>query len=94
MTRPSPERLFREAAALAFHFHWPLDTLLDLEHRDRRAFLAHAEHLTAQHGAAPAAGAVTVPDAPVEPPAPEPAIDLDAIKDPDVRRLFATYYGG
>jgi len=43
MTGPSPRRLFAEMARLAQAFHWPLDTLLDLEHRDRRRFLAEAE---------------------------------------------------
>ncbi len=45
MTRPSPERLLDETARLAFHFHWPLDTILELEHRDRRRFLRDAERL-------------------------------------------------
>ena len=38
MTRPSPHELFAEAAELAYHYHWPLDTILDLEHADRRTF--------------------------------------------------------
>ena len=45
MTRPSPEQLLTETARLAFHVHWPLDVILDLEHRDRRRFLAEAERL-------------------------------------------------
>jgi hypothetical protein len=45
MTRPSPDELLGEAARLAYHFHWPLDTILDLEHRDRRLFLAEADAL-------------------------------------------------
>lgn len=45
MTRPSPERLLSETARLAYHFHWPLYTILDLEHRDRRHFLTEAERL-------------------------------------------------
>ena len=40
MTRPSPHELFAEVAQLAHLLHWPLDTLLDLEHADRRRFLA------------------------------------------------------
>jgi hypothetical protein len=40
MTRPSPHELFAEMARLAQRLHWPLDTLLDLEHGDRRRFLA------------------------------------------------------
>ncbi len=45
MTRPSPAELFAETARLAHHFHWPLDTILDLEHADRRRFLAEADAL-------------------------------------------------
>jgi hypothetical protein len=43
MTRPSPVALLGETARLAHHFHWPLDTILDLEHGDRRRFLREAE---------------------------------------------------
>jgi hypothetical protein len=39
MTRPSPPELFVEMARLANTLHWPLDTVLDLEHADRRRFL-------------------------------------------------------
>ena len=42
MTRPSSAELFAETARLAHHFHWPLDAILDLEHRDRRLFLDEA----------------------------------------------------
>jgi hypothetical protein len=45
MTGPLPRDLLAETARLAHHFHWPLDTILDLEHRDRRLFLAEAEAL-------------------------------------------------
>ena len=47
MTRPSSAELFAETARLAHHFHWPLDTILDLEHRDRRRFLGEAERIAA-----------------------------------------------
>jgi hypothetical protein len=47
MTRPSPDELFGEAARLAYHFHWPLDTILDLTHADRRRFLRAADELAA-----------------------------------------------
>jgi hypothetical protein len=46
MTGPSPQELLAETARLAHHFHWPLDTILDLEHRDRRVFLAEARALS------------------------------------------------
>ena len=45
MTGPSPEEILAEAARLAFHFHWPLDTILDLEHQDRRRLLAEGDAL-------------------------------------------------
>lgn len=45
MRGPSPEELLLETARLAYHFHWPLDTILDLEHSDRRLFLAEASAL-------------------------------------------------
>ena len=45
MMRPSPEQLLGETARLAYHFHWPLETILDLEHADRRRFLREAEAL-------------------------------------------------
>ena len=45
MTRPSPSELLEETARLAYHLHWPLETILDLEHADRRKFLREAEAL-------------------------------------------------
>ena len=45
MTRPSSEDLLGETARLAYHVHWPLDVILDLEHRDRRRFLAEGDRL-------------------------------------------------
>jgi hypothetical protein len=45
MMRPSPPEIMAETARLAYHLHWPLDTILDLEHRDRRHFLAEADAL-------------------------------------------------
>jgi hypothetical protein len=45
MTRPSSSDLMEETARLAYHFHWPLETILDLEHADRRKFLREAEAL-------------------------------------------------
>jgi hypothetical protein len=45
MRGPSRDQLLSETARLAYHFHWPLDTILDLEHADRQRFLAEAESL-------------------------------------------------
>ncbi len=33
------DRLYEEIAYVAYHFHWQLDTILDLEHRDRIRFI-------------------------------------------------------
>ena len=46
MRGPSRDQLLSETARLAYHFHWPLDTILDLEHADRYRFLAEAESLS------------------------------------------------
>jgi hypothetical protein len=50
MMRPSPEDLLGETARLAYHLHWPLETILDLEHADRRRFLRDAESLAVASG--------------------------------------------
>jgi hypothetical protein len=34
------DRLFEEVAYVAYHFHWPLDAILDLEHPLRQRFVA------------------------------------------------------
>ena len=39
MTRPSPQELLAEAAELAYHFHWSLDAILDLEHPQRLRYV-------------------------------------------------------
>ncbi len=33
------DRLNEEVAYLAYHFHWPPETLLELEHRDRQLWV-------------------------------------------------------
>ncbi len=33
------DRLYEEVAYVAYHFHWALDDLLDLEHDERRRFV-------------------------------------------------------
>ena len=38
MTR-SAERLYEEASYVAYHFHWSLDDILDLEHPLRRRYV-------------------------------------------------------
>ena len=50
MTRPSPEDLLGETARLAYHLHWPLDSILDLEHSDRRKFLGEVDAMAGAEG--------------------------------------------
>jgi len=33
------ERLYEEVAYVAYHFHWSLDEIIDLEHADRLRFV-------------------------------------------------------
>lgn len=33
------DRIFEEVAYIAYHFNWPLDDILDLEHPLRRRFV-------------------------------------------------------
>lgn len=35
----APDRLYREVAYIAYHFHWQLDDILDLEHPVRHRFV-------------------------------------------------------
>jgi hypothetical protein len=46
MTTP-PDELLTEVAEVALRYGWSLDAVLDLEHRDRRLFLAQARALAA-----------------------------------------------
>ncbi|HEY7812851.1 MAG TPA: DUF6760 family protein, partial [Nakamurella sp.] len=34
------DRLYAELSYVAYHFHWPLSELLDLEHAERQRFVA------------------------------------------------------
>ncbi len=38
MTMYAPDRLYEEVAYIAYHFHWNLDDILNLEHRERRLY--------------------------------------------------------
>ena len=33
------DSLYEEVAFIAYHFHWPLDDILNLEHGDRQRFM-------------------------------------------------------
>ncbi|HKX32508.1 MAG TPA: DUF6760 family protein [Blastocatellia bacterium] len=34
------ERLYEEVAYIAYHFHWPHEQILSLEHRERQRWVA------------------------------------------------------
>ena len=40
------ERVLEEVSYVAWHFHWSLAEILDLEHPDRRRFVAEIARLT------------------------------------------------
>ena len=46
------DRLFEEVSYVAYHFHWPMDTILDLEHPLRLRFVEDLtqEEIAAQVG--------------------------------------------
>jgi hypothetical protein len=44
------ERLYEETAYVAYHFHWPLDDILDLEHAVRQRFVDEIGRLNARVG--------------------------------------------
>jgi hypothetical protein len=44
--------LMEEVSYVAYHFHWPLDTILDLEHPLRRDFVARIAGMNAAVNAA------------------------------------------
>jgi len=39
MTGYPLERLYEEVAYIAYHFHWPLQEILGLEHAERRRWV-------------------------------------------------------
>lgn len=41
----APDRIYEEVAYVAFHFHWTLDDILDLEHGQRRRYVGEIANL-------------------------------------------------
>jgi hypothetical protein len=39
------DRIYEEVAYVAYHFHWDLDAILDLEHGQRRRFVQEIAHI-------------------------------------------------
>jgi hypothetical protein len=51
------EPLLAEVSYVAYHFHWPLDEILDLEHPLRQAFVAEIGRIHELRAAAAGGGA-------------------------------------
>jgi hypothetical protein len=43
------DRLYEEVAYVAYHFHWSLDDILDLEHPTRRRFNSEIDKINQRH---------------------------------------------
>lgn len=48
MTGYPSERLFEEVAYIAYHFHWPRDQILRLEHPERRRWVEEIRRMNEQ----------------------------------------------
>jgi hypothetical protein len=44
------ERLLEEVSYVAYHFHWPLREILDLEHADRQRFVTEIARIDSRTG--------------------------------------------
>ncbi|MER6615391.1 DUF6760 family protein [Streptomyces xantholiticus] len=44
------EQLYDEVAYIAYHFHWPMDAILDLEHPERRRYVDQIARLNRPAG--------------------------------------------
>lgn len=45
MTGYPSKRLFEEVAYIAYHFHWPHDEIMQLEHRERQRWVSEIAEL-------------------------------------------------
>jgi uncharacterized protein DUF6760 len=43
-------RIYEEVAYVAYHFHWPLDDILDLEHAERLRYVSEIARLNERVG--------------------------------------------
>lgn len=42
------ERIFQEVAYIAYHFHWSLDSVLDMEHRERQLWIREISKINSE----------------------------------------------
>ena len=40
------EQLYEEVAFIAYHFHWPYDQVMSLDHQERRRWVAEIGRIT------------------------------------------------
>lgn len=45
------DQLYEEVAFISYHFHWPLNQVMDLEHADRRSWVEHISVINTQTNA-------------------------------------------
>lgn len=38
-------RLFEEVAFIAYHFHWPYDQIMDLDHKERQRWVSEVAQI-------------------------------------------------
>jgi len=48
MTGYPLDQLDEEVATIAYHFHWPLEQIVELEHRDRRKWVQQISAINQQ----------------------------------------------
>lgn len=48
MTGYPSERLFEEVAYIAYHFHWPYEQIMQLEHKERQQWVAEIARINQQ----------------------------------------------
>jgi len=48
------DRLYEEMAFIAYHFHWPMEELMNAEHRERRRWCEEISRIHRQMSDAPA----------------------------------------
>lgn len=46
------EQLYQEIAYIAYHFHWPQDAILDIEHEERHTWLKEIARINREINAA------------------------------------------
>jgi uncharacterized protein DUF6760 len=56
MMRYPSDRLFEEVAYVAYHFHWPYEQIMALEHRERQQWVAEIAKLNQRVNDAATAG--------------------------------------